>query len=199
MNEADPNIFCDQCGKPQWYDGSDLCSWRACAETGSCDGRQHRRGATMPTEVTTEALTAYLALAEKATAGPWEREARQDHENRSAWMELRGPDNKVICDTLNSDAAVIHEDVDGDDGTVHRWDETGYVNFDFIAASRTVGPAAARLALDAEYALGVSRDRAKHMKAERDEAVALLRESVCKLHPGFPYFAQRVRAFLEGK
>ena len=36
----DPNLCCDQCGKPQWYDGSGLCSWRACDVTGSCDGRQ---------------------------------------------------------------------------------------------------------------------------------------------------------------
>jgi hypothetical protein len=33
-------IECTQCGKPQTYDGSGLCSWRACAETGSCDGVQ---------------------------------------------------------------------------------------------------------------------------------------------------------------
>lgn len=33
-------ITCDQCGKSQEYDGSGLCSWRSCAETGSCDGRQ---------------------------------------------------------------------------------------------------------------------------------------------------------------
>lgn len=35
-----PGISCTQCGKPQDYDGSGLCSWRACCETGSCDGRQ---------------------------------------------------------------------------------------------------------------------------------------------------------------
>lgn len=35
-----PDLCCDQCGKPQRDDGSGLCSWRACDVTGSCDGRQ---------------------------------------------------------------------------------------------------------------------------------------------------------------
>lgn len=39
----DPGLCCDQCGKPQWDDGSGLCSWRAGTEFGSCDGRQVRR------------------------------------------------------------------------------------------------------------------------------------------------------------
>jgi protein gp37 len=34
-------LVCDQCNKPQEYDGSGLCSWRACPETGCCDGKQH--------------------------------------------------------------------------------------------------------------------------------------------------------------
>ncbi len=45
MTDIDPDLYCDQCSKPQWPDGSGLCSWRCCAETGSCDGKQHRKEA----------------------------------------------------------------------------------------------------------------------------------------------------------
>jgi hypothetical protein len=38
----DPNLSCDQCGSPQWDDGTGLCSWRCCAIKGSCDGKQMR-------------------------------------------------------------------------------------------------------------------------------------------------------------
>lgn len=40
--QPDPNLSCDQCGRPQWEDGSGLCSWRAGTEFGGCDGRQIR-------------------------------------------------------------------------------------------------------------------------------------------------------------
>lgn len=47
----DGKLYCDQCSKPQTYDGSGLCSWRACAETGSCDGRQIVRAADIHDEL----------------------------------------------------------------------------------------------------------------------------------------------------
>lgn len=89
----------------------------------------------MSPPLTDDELRAMRARCEAATPEPWEYENVQDCQDRSAWSLLVGPDGKVLADTLNSDAAVIHHE--HDETGVCYWDEIGRRNFTFAAHART--------------------------------------------------------------
>jgi hypothetical protein len=63
---------------------------------------------------------------------PWDVESRcNDGVDYYLILDANG---NVIADTLNSEAAVIHEDFD-DEGGLRRWDEQGRVDMTLMAAS----------------------------------------------------------------
>jgi len=78
------------------------------------------------------------ALCDAATPGPWDHDNPDANRREIVCETMYGPDNKSLFDTLNSEAACIHEDHD-EDGSSY-WDETGRRNFAFIAAARTALP-----------------------------------------------------------
>ena len=82
--------------------------------------------------MTNEELAAIIARAEKATPGPWEDDSQDSRDDRGKVRAYAvfGPDGKVLVDTLNSDAAEIHEEPD-EDG-INAWDEIGRRNVAFI-------------------------------------------------------------------
>lgn len=73
----------------------------------------------------------------KATPRPWEVDSERDADgpDRHTYYKMFGPDGKVLFDTLNSDVAYLHTDIDYDaDGPwEHVWDEQGRVNFELVA------------------------------------------------------------------
>ncbi len=69
------------------------------------------------------------------TPEPWEYENVSQAHDRSAYGVVKDADGKVLFDTLNSDVAVIHEEFDGEDGTVYRWDEAARTNLTLAAAA----------------------------------------------------------------
>mgnify|MGYP003426248844 FL=1 len=92
-------------------------------------------------------IAAIKARADKATSGPWESDATQNEGDYGS-----GPDcvsgfssyeviaeKGRICDTINSDVAMVCEEYDEDGCTA--FDEVGQANMDFIAHARTDIPA----------------------------------------------------------
>lgn len=86
-------------------------------------------------------LDALLALAEKATPGPWEVDSIHNEGSYGS-----GPDcpsgfdsyavyagERIIFDTLNSDAAEVSEECG--EYCIHAWDEIGERNSEFVAAA----------------------------------------------------------------
>lgn len=97
--------------------------------------------------ITPEQIAEWQRLADAATEGPWETDAT---ENEGAYGG--GPDCRSgfssyevvaasgrVCDTLNSDVALVSEEYDEDGITA--FDEVGKANMEFIVASRTAVPA----------------------------------------------------------
>ena len=86
--------------------------------------------------LTDEELSAIIARAEKATPGPWEADSQDSYDNhgRCFAYSVFGADGNTLVDTLNSDAAEIHEEPD--EHGVRAWDEIGRRNVQFIAAAR---------------------------------------------------------------
>ena len=137
-------------------------------------------------------IAAIKARADKATSGPWESDATQNEGDYGS-----GPDcvsgfssyeviaeKGRICDTINSDVAMVCEEYDEDGCTA--FDEVGQANMDFIAHARTDIPAliaaleaseSARVKAEQErdalkdceesaYQRGVSDERKRAEKAE---------------------------------
>ena len=92
----------------------------------------------MSTKLTPSELAEIRERAEKATAGPWESDNQKD-EHGASYYQAVVSDGKVLFDTYNSTAAVIHEDVD-EDG-YYKWDEVGRCNIAFAVNARTDTPA----------------------------------------------------------
>ncbi len=98
---------------------------------------------------TDEQIAEWKRLADAASAGPWEaddeldRDAVYGHgdEDNSGFhkSKMYGPDGKVLFDSLNSDACLVHEEYD-EDG-IYAWDDVAKRNFAFIAAARLAVPA----------------------------------------------------------
>lgn len=126
--------------------------------------------------LTYEQLDEIKTRASKATAGPWESDATQNEGDYGS-----GPDcvsgfssyeviaeKGRICDTINSDVAMVCEEYDEDGCTA--FDEVGQANMDFIAHARTDIPALIA-ALEASEAARVKAEqerdaaRGKHFKS----------------------------------
>ena len=123
-------------------------------------------------------IAAIKARADKATSGPWESDATQNEGDYGS-----GPDcvsgfssyeviaeKGRICDTINSDVAMVCEEYDEDGCTA--FDEVGQANMDFIAHARTDIPALIS-ALEASEAAYEARITA--LEAERDALKAALK------------------------
>lgn len=67
---------------------------------------------------------------------PYEAISEKDADDRRLYFTVVDANGKVIVDTLNSEVAVIEEDSD-EDG-VHRWDEQGRQDTEFIAKACNV-------------------------------------------------------------
>jgi len=97
--------------------------------------------------ITPERLADIEARAAKATEGPWETDATENEGNYGSGddcvsgfssYEVTSPSGR-ICDTLNSDVAMVYEEYDEFGCTA--FDEVGMANMEFIAASRQDVPA----------------------------------------------------------
>ena len=71
----------------------------------------------------------------KHNPAPWEYENVEQPHDKSAYGVVKDANGKILFDTLNSDVAEIHTEYDGEDGSVHRWDEAGRVNLAIAAAA----------------------------------------------------------------
>ena len=110
-------------------------------------------------------IAAIKARADKATAGPWESDTTENEGDYGS-----GPDcgsgfssyevvakKGRICDTINSDVAMVCEEYDEDGRTA--FDEVGQANMDFIAHARTDIPA---------LLAALEASEAARVKAEQD-------------------------------
>lgn len=99
------------------------------------------------TNPTPEQLIKWKRLAAAATEGPWEADSTENegnygsgpycHSGFSSYAVV-APSGRV-CDTINSDVAMVSEEYDEDGCTA--WDEVGKANMAFIAMSREAVPA----------------------------------------------------------
>lgn len=102
---------------------------------------------------TPSALQAMRALAEKATPGPWDVDSQDSEDGHGKFKAYAvfGCDGKVLLDTLNSDAAEIHEEPYEYD--IVAWDEIGRRNAAFIAAANPQAVIALIDALESAHAV----------------------------------------------
>ena len=95
------------------------------------------------TPITKQSIADLLALAEKATPGPWDTDTEQNEgdygsgEDVSTGFSSYGvyAGNKKVVDTLNSDLIEVEVDSDADENGPRSWawDEQGRRNAEFIA------------------------------------------------------------------
>ena len=79
--------------------------------------------------------------AEAATPGPWEDDSIRNEGDYGSGEDTRSKfhsyavyaDGKAICDTLNSDLALVEEEYDEDGASA--WDEVGRKNMAYISAA----------------------------------------------------------------
>ena len=96
--------------------------------------------------ITLEQLSDWKRLADAATEGPWETDTTENEGDYGNGLDLRSGFNSYevaaasgrVCDTINSDVAMVSEEYDEDGCTA--WDEVGKANMEFIAAARTAVP-----------------------------------------------------------
>ena len=67
--------------------------------------------------------------------GPWKAtsEVNEGTYGPEKYYQVRDANGKIVCDTVNSEVAVIHE-ISDEDGGVHRWDDQGRINTNLIAS-----------------------------------------------------------------
>lgn len=122
--------------------GGAVFTWSVSGKMLSEAFARHRHQALSTQAAEIDALRAEVAkqngeLYAKATPRPWEVDSERDADgpDRHTYYKMFGPDGKVLFDTLNSDVAYLHTDIDYDaDGPwEHVWDEQGRVNFELVA------------------------------------------------------------------
>lgn len=137
------------------------------------------------TPMTKEALSQLRLKAEKATKGEWWSDSIGNEGTHGAGDDcvegftsyaVYDENDRVLLDTLNSSAACIQEEYDGEGHVA--WDEVGQRNAEFIAAANPVTVLALLDALESEKTLNQHLDLA----LRKEEGVnAALRRNIAEL------------------